>query len=202
MGAAMATSDVKALLGITTTNNDTEIGALLYPSAAFADEYCNYGLSRYVFHRDDYLVLLASSTTPTMITNVSGTSTFSSTQTPPFSWVSRDTVIAQSTDSGKQYVENRDYEVDYENGFIYPLAASTYGTSTGGNILLDFAFVDLSGSRKAAQIAIAQLVWGTVNIKPGIASESAGPLSRSYTQDGIPPQVSRILKPFRRPVIK
>jgi hypothetical protein len=202
MGAAMATSDVKAILGITTTNNDTQIGALLYPSAAFADEYCNYGLSHYLYHRDDYLVLLGTSTAPAMITNVSGTSTYSSTQTAPFQWISCDTVKVLSTDEGKIYEEDRDYEVDYENGYIFPLAGSTYGTSTGGNVLVDFAFIDLSGNRKPAQRAISQIIWSDVNIKPGIASESVGPLSRTYTQNGIPPSVMGILKPFRRPVFK
>jgi hypothetical protein len=203
MGAAMATSDVKALLGITTTNNDTQIAALLYPSAAFADEYCNYGLSKYLFHRDDYLAeLAATSTTAKFITNVSGTSTYTSTQAAPYQWISPDTVKIWSTAEDKLYVEDRDYEIDYENGYIYPLAASTYGTSTGGNVLIDFAFIDLSGSRKSAQKAISQLVWTDINIKPGVASESAGPLSRSYVQNGIPPSVSNILKTFRRPMIR
>ncbi|MFA5212840.1 MAG: hypothetical protein WC406_05885 [Methanoregula sp.] len=203
MGAAMATTDVKVILGITTTNNDTQIAALLYPSAAFADEYCNYGLSHYLYHRDDYLVdLRATSTAPAMITNVTGSSTYTTTQTAPYQWLSRDTVKVWSTDDAKLYEEDRDYEIDYENGYIYPLAASTYGTSTGGNVLIDFAYIDLAGNRKPAQIAISQIVWADINIKPGIASESAGPLSRSYTQDGIPSQATRILKPFRRPVMK
>jgi hypothetical protein len=202
MGAAMATSDVKAILGITTTNNDAQIGALLYPSAAFADEYCNYGLSKFLMHRDDYLVLLASSTVATLITNVSGTSTYTSTQTAPFQWIAPDTVRVWSTDEGTQYEEDRDFEIDYENGHIYPLAGSTNGTSTGGNVLIDFAFIDLTGSRKAAQVAVSHLIGADIRGKPGIASESAGPLSRSYVLDGIPPSVSRMLKPFRRPVMK
>ena len=202
MGAAMATTDVKAILGITTTNNDTQIEALLYPSAAFADTYCNYGLSKFLTRRDDYLVLLASSTAPTTITNVSGTSTYTSTQTAPFCWISHDTVRVRSTDEAKLYDEDRDYEIDYENGWIYPLAASTYGTSTGGNTLIDFAYIDLSGNRKAAQKAIADIVSADMNSPKGVASESAGPLSRSYTQDGIPATATRILKPFRRPVMK
>jgi hypothetical protein len=198
MGAAMATSDVKAIMGITTTNNDTQISALLYPSASFADEYCNYGLSRFIYHRDDVTIALAVSSSPSYITNLSSTTSTSA----PFQWISRDTVVVWSSDASKRYEEDRDYEIDYEAGTIVPLEDSTNGTSTGANVLIDFAYVDLSGSRKAAQVAVAQLVWGTVNIKPGIASESAGPLSRSYIQDGIPPQVSRILKPFRRPVMK
>lgn len=203
MGAAMQTSDVKTLLGITSTNNDSQIAALLYPSATFADEYCNFGLSHYLYHRDDYLVdLAATSTTPRCITNVTGSSTYTSTQTGPFCWISKDTVKVWSTDEAKLYEEDRDYEVDYENGTIVPLAASTYGTSTGGNVLIDFAFIDLSGSRKAAQKAIAQIVWTDINIKPGIASESVGPLSRSYTQSGIPVSAMALLKPFRRPVFK
>jgi len=203
MGAAMATTDVKTLLGITSTANDTQIAALLYPSAAFADEYCNFGLSHYLYHRDGYLVdLAATSTTPRCITNVTGSSTYTSTQTGPFCWISKDTVKVWSTDEAKLYEEDRDYEVDYENGWIYPLAASTYGTSTGGNVLIDFAYIDLSGNRKAAQKAIAQVIWADVNIKPGIASESVGPLSRSYTQSGIPPIAASILKQFRRPKYK
>lgn len=202
MGAAMATSDVKAILGITTTNNDTQIEALLYPSAAFADEYCNYGLSRFVMHRDDYLVELATSTSPATISNVSGTSTYTSTEIAQFMWISRDTVKVWSTDESKLYDEDRDYEIDYENGWIYPLEASTYGTSTGGNVLIDFAFIDLSGNRKPAQIAISHIIDSDVNNPRGVASESAGPLSRSYTQNGIPATASKTLKPFRRPVMK
>jgi hypothetical protein len=198
MGAAMQTSDVKSLLGITSTNTDTQIAALLYPSASFADEYCNYGLSRFLYHRDDVTVALSASSSAAYITNLSSTTSTSA----PFQWISRDTVVVWSSDASKRYEEDRDYEIDYEAGTIVPLEDSTNGTSTGANVLIDFAYVDLSGSRKAAQVAVAQLVWGTMNIKPGIASESAGPLSRSYIQDGIPPQVSRILKPFRRPVMK
>jgi hypothetical protein len=202
MGAAMATSDVKAILGITTTNNDVQIGALLYPSAAFADEYCNYGLSKFLMHRDDYLVLLASSTVAALITNVSGTSTYTSTQIAPFQWIAPDTVRVWSTDEGAQYEENRDFEIDYENGHIYPLAGSTNGTSTGGNVLIDFAFIDLAGNRKAAQVSVSNLINGWINNPVGVASESVGPLSRSYVQDGIPPLVSGMLRQFRRPVVK
>lgn len=203
MGAAMATSDVKAILGITTTNNDAQIEALLYPAAAFADEYCNYGLSKFLMHRDDYLVLLnATSTTPAFITNVSGTSTYTSTETAPYQWISKDTVRVWSTDESKLYDEDRDYEIDYESGYIYPLAASTYGTSTGGNVLIDFAFIDLSGNRKSARVAISQIVKADMSAKPGVASESAGPLSRSYLMSGIPTIAASILKVFRRPAYK
>ena len=202
MGAAMATTDVKSLLGITSTNNDSQIAALLYPSATFADEYCNYGLSHYLYHRDDYLVLLASSTAATFITNVSGTSTYSSTQTAPYQWISRDTVRVMSTDEATIYEEDRDYEVDYENGYIYPLEASTNGTSTGGNVLIDFAFIDLSGNRRPAQAGISQIINAWINNPVGVASESVGPLSRSYVQVGVPPSAAGILKRFRRPVMK
>lgn len=195
--AAMQTSDVKALLGITSTANDTQIAALIYPSAAFADEYCNYGLSRYIYHRDDVPITLTASSSSVFITNVASTST-----TAPYPWISRDTVRVWSTDESKQYAEDRDYEIDYEAGTIVNLSNSTDGLSTGANVLIDFAFIDLSGNRKPAQVAVAQLVQGTITVKPGIASESAGPLSRSYTQDGIPLQVARTLKPFRRPVIR
>jgi hypothetical protein len=195
--AAMQTSDVKALLGITSTANDNQISMLLYPSAAFADEYCNYGLSRYIYHRDDVPIALTASSSAVFITNVASTST-----TAPYPWISRDTVHVWSTDQSKQYAEDRDYEIDYEAGTIVNLSDSTDGLSTGANVLIDFAFIDLSGNRKPAQVAVAQLVQGTMIVKPGIASESAGPLSRSYTQDGIPLQVARMLKPFRRPVMR
>jgi hypothetical protein len=203
MGAAMATSDVKGILGITTTNNDAQIGALLYPSAAFADEYCNFGLSKYLYHRDDYPVTLnATSTAPALITNVSGSSTYTSTQAAPFQWISRDTVRVMSTDKGTVYEEDRDYEVDYESGYLYTLTASTNGTSTGGNVLVDFAYIDLSGNRKPAQAGISQIINAWINNPVGVASESVGPLSRSYVQVGVPPSAAGILKRFRRPVFK
>lgn len=192
MGAAMATSDVKAILDITSTSNDAQIGALLYPSAAFADEYCNYGLSRYLYHRDDVPVTLATSTAAVYITNLNSTTT-------TFPWISRDTVVVWSTDEATRYEEDRDYEIDYEAGTIVPLAGSTNGTSSGGKVLIDFAFIDLSGNRKPAQVAIAQIIKADMSNPVGVASESAGPLSRTYTQNGIPPSVSNILKTFRRP---
>jgi hypothetical protein len=198
MGAAMATSDVKAILGITTTNGDAQIGDLLYPSAAFADVYCNYGLSRFIQHRDGVYVTLGTSTALKYISNLAA----STAATAPYQWISPDTVLVVSSNGSETYEEDRDYEIDYEAGTICSLGGSTNGTSTGGDVLIDFAYIDLSGSRRAAQKAIAQIIWTDVNVKPGIASESAGPLSRSYTQNGIPPSAMMTLKPFRRPCIR
>ena len=196
----MQTSDVKAYLGITSTAQDTQIGALLYPSAAYADEYCNYGLSRYIFHRDDVAIALAASSVSSSgyMANFA-TSTLSSS---PYQWISPDTVVVKSSDGSETYYEDRDYEVDYENGTICYLNGSTNGTSTGGSVLLDFAFVDLSGSRKAAQVAIAYVVQSGMNNPSGIASESVETISRTYTNSGMPMSAVSILKQFRRPVFK
>ena len=196
----MQTSDVKAILGITSTAQDTQIGALLYPSAAYADEYCNYGLSRYIFHRDDVAIALAASsvTSSGYMANFA-TSTLTSA---PYQWISPDTVVVKSSDGATLYYENRDYEVDYENGTICYLAGSTNGTSAGASVLVDFAFIDLSGSRKAAQVAISHIVSADMTNPSGIASESVESISRSYTQSGMPMSAVSILKAFRRPVLR
>ena len=196
----MQTSDVKAILGITSTAQDTQISALLYPSAAYADEYCNYGLSRYIFHRDDVAIALAASsvTSSGYMANFA-TSTLS---TAPYQWISPDTVVVKSSDGATLYYENRDYEVDYENGYICYLSGSTNGTSAGASVLVDFAFIDLSGSRKAAQVAISSIISADMNNPHGVASESVETISRSYTQSGMPMSAVSILKAFRRPVLR
>lgn len=194
MGAAMATTDVKNVLGITSTTYDTQISALLYPSASFANEWCNGGLSRDLYHRDGVYVTLGTSTAAVTVTNstVSGST---------FQWLVGP-VIVYSSDEAKMYEEDRDYEIDYENGTIVPLAGSTYGTSTGGDVLVDFSYIDLTGARKGAQVAVAQMIWQDINSPVGVVSESAGPLSRSYSQDGLNPTVQRLLRPFRRVFFK
>jgi hypothetical protein len=180
----MSVTDVKSILNISSTVYDDFISNNLYPMAVYVNDWTHNGLAY------DY------DPTLTHYTTLSASSASGSTAAVVQPWLIRDSVQVYSSTLSRHYNEDHDYEVNYEAGSLVYLAGSTNGSSTGGEALVYYSFINPTGG---AKVAIAQLLRMTWEAKPNVISESVGPLSRSYSQD-IPEPIRTLLKPYRKPV--
>jgi len=185
----MTVDEAKHFLNLSTltTTYDAYIQNNLFGMAKWADDYCNGGL-RYDFEPTD-----------TQYTALAASSVSTSTSALIMPWLA--SVVVFSSDEAKVYTEDHDYEIDYENGSLVYLANSTYGTSTGGYALVHYQFIYPQGGAKAA---VAQLIRYSMENDPSVASESIGPLSRTYTNANgdIPGPIKRMLNPYRKPLFR
>jgi hypothetical protein len=194
---AITSTEVADILGLTTASAKiTQIEALLPYIQVQINDYCGGGFSRQV-KEETVTFAAASSTGVKQITKYP---------------VVKDTVYVTSTDRSSYFfgdtqfgtVANpcyyipstyiRDYEVEYSTGGIYiPTTDSRIGSTH--SILVTYAFVDLYDGGK---VACAKMIEQTMNQSGGIASESVGPLSRSYFGNGMDPIVKTMLAPYKR----
>jgi hypothetical protein len=184
VGIPMSVTEVKDILNITSTTYDTFISNNLYPMAVYVNDWTHNGL--------DY----EYEPTLTNYTSLSASSNSGSTAAVIQPWLVQGSVQVYSSTLSRLYDEDHDYEINYKDGSLVYLAASTNGTSTGGYGIVYYSCINPTGG---AKVAIAQLLRMTWEAKPNVISESVGPLSRSYSQT-MPDPIVRLLKPYRLPL--
>jgi hypothetical protein len=170
--------DVKAILGITSTDYDAFIGNNLYETAKYANDFTHNGLGKCFIPTNSQYTALAASSSPAII----------------MPWLVEQSVVVFSSDQAKIYTEDHDYEVDYKAGTLCYLDGSTYGTSTGGSAIVHYQFIYPTGGAKTAIAQLLRHSWGN---DPSVVSESIGPLSRTYSNNDIPAPILKLLKPYR-----
>jgi len=201
---SLTVTEVKDIQEITSTNHDTAIAALLPLVTLGINEYCGGAFSHQV--KEETITFTSA--------GASGYQTLSHNP------IIRNSVFVTSTDRGvpyhgdafltdvpqatypmpSTYVE--DYRLDYEGGRIY--VPTTFSqildmTTDTGVVYVTYAYVDLYG---AGKIAAARVVQQSYTMPSGVASESVGSLSRSYTGGyggGYDSYVSALLAPYKRP---
>lgn len=182
IGIPMSINDVKDILNITSTVYDSFITNNLYPMAVYVNDYCNNGLAYdYVPTDTHYTTLTASSLSGTTAAVISP-------------WLINGSVVVFSSDNSTLYDEDHDYEINYEDGSLVYLAASTNGTSTGGYALVHYSVINPQGGAKVAISHLLRMAWES---RPDVLSESVGPLSRTYAGD-LPKGIAKYLRPYRR----
>jgi hypothetical protein len=92
--------------------------------------------------------------------------------------------------------EIEEYKVDYDTGNIWAASSSEGRLIPSTNGLVTYAYVDLVGGGK---LAATRMISAAIKNPAGIASESAGALSRSYVSEGMDAMTQRLLTPYRRP---
>lgn len=196
---ALTSTEVAEILGITTASTKyTTVEKLLPYITVQINDYCGGGFSRQVKEES---ITFSSTTTrqlgsyPIVKGSVYVTSTdrgsyfFGDTQ---FGGIPSPTYYIPST-----YV--RDYEISYTTGGICrPTTDSQIGSTE--SVYVTYAFVDLIDGGK---VAAARVIDQTMNQQGGIAAESVGTLSRSYTggMTGFDPFTREILAPYKRPTV-
>lgn len=178
----MTVDDCKNILNLSGTTFDNYFSANLYSMAQYVNDWCNNGLAYdWVPTLSQYTALVSS-----------GSATSSNGILMP--WLINGSVCVFSSNQGKLYTEDHDYEVNYDLGTLVYLNGSTDGTSTGGYALVHYQFIYPQGG---AKIVIAQLLKQSADYDPRILSESVGGLSRSYQGD-MPGGYAKLLKPYRK----
>jgi hypothetical protein len=195
---SLTVAEVKDILEITSTGHDTAIAALLPLVTAGINEYCGGCFSHQV--KEEAVIVSAIGS--------------SGAHTLDHCPVIRNSLYVSSTDQGTRYYGDayftdkpiptyaisstniEEYKLDYEGGRIYVPTTESRITSTS-NVLVTYSYVDLYGS---AKIAASRVIKQNYEMPTGIASESVGSLSRSYTQGtGYDSYVSALLAPYKRP---
>ncbi len=195
---SLTVAEVKDILEITSTAHDTAIAALLPLVTIGINEYCGGAFSHQV--KEEFVTF----------STISSTGHITLTHNP----VIRNSVVVTSTDRGTVYKGDafltdlpsvtyaipstyvEDYKLDYEGGRIWIPTTDSQIDSTGA-VWVTYSYVDLYGSGKVAAARVCQQHYTAPS---GIASESVGSLSRSYTNTmGYDPFVKDMLSAYRRP---
>lgn len=197
---AITSTEAAELLGWSTADGRyTQLGYVLPYIEKTINDYCNGGFARQVKEEEE---------------TVTATSSTGVNQLAKYP-VIRGTVYVTSTDRGTYYYGDtqfgdlgvpeyyipstyvRDYEVDYSTGgFFVPSSNSQIGSTD--TVYVTYAYVDI---RDGGKLACAKMAEQAINQGGGIASESVGALSRSYTNGTMDPFVRSLLAPYRRPKV-
>ena len=199
----LTVAEVKDILEISSTDHDTVIAALLPLVTLQINDYCGGAFSHQVKEEEQTFTIVGSSGYKSLTRNP----------------VIRNTVNVTSTDRSYLYygdsflsevpqvtypipsTDIEEYKLDYEGGRIYIPTSDSRITSTGtGKILVTYSYVDLYGGGKLAASRVIQQHYASPQ---GIASESVGSLSRSYSgaggYSGFDGYVGALLAPYKRP---
>ena len=195
---SLTVAEVKDLLEITSTSHDTAIAALLPLVTVQINEYCGGAFSHQVKEETTAVTAIGSSGAQTLDHNP----------------IIRNSVCVTSTDRGTMYSGDayftdlpiptyaisstniEEYKLDYEGGRIWVPSSDSQITSTM-NVLVTYSYVDLYGGGK---IAASRVIAHHYSSPSGIASESVGSLSRSYSGYGGWDSVTNaMLAPYKRP---
>ena len=196
----LTVAEVKDIMEITSTSHDTAIAALLPLVSLGINDYCGGAFSHQVKEEELTFTKIGSS----------------GYQSLDYKPVIRNSVYVTSTDRGTPYYGDarftdlpiptypipstyvEDYKLDYEGGRMYIPTTDSQIDSTG-KVWVTYAYVDLFG---AGKIAASRVIQQHYTSPAGIASESVGSLSRSYTGGGsygYDSYVSALLAPYKRP---
>jgi len=195
---SLTVAEVKDLLEITSTSHDTAIAALLPLVTVGINEYCGGAFSHQVKEEEVTFTYVKSSGARPLAHNpvVRGSVYVTST--------ARDEIYygdATNTDLPlpKYLISStnvEDYVLDYEGGRIYVPTTDSQIVALD-HVYVTYAYVDLVASGK---IAAARVISQHYSSPSGIASESVGSLSRSYTgAGGYDSYTSSLLAPYKRP---
>jgi len=191
---AITSTEVAEILGFTTASGkQAQVEALLPYITVQINDYCGGTFSRQVKEES----ITFTSTTKKQVTNypiVKGSVYITSTDRgtryngdTQFGSVVSPTYYIPST-----YV--RDYDVDYSTGGLW-ISTTDSQIGTTESVLVTYAFVDITDG---AKVAAARMIDQGISNQSGIASESVGGLSRSYTE-GMDPIIRTMLAPYKRP---
>ncbi len=193
---AITSTEVADILGMTTADSKyPQVVALLPYMIGQINDYCGGGFSRQVKEEEVTFTIAASSGVmqlghyPLVRETVYVTSTNRATYfygDTQFGTVAAPEYYIPST-------EVRDYECDYSTGGFYiPTTQSHIGSTE--TVFVTYAYVDIVDGGK---VAISRVIDQTLNQSAGIASESVGTLSRSYTGAGFDSVTKGLLAPYR-----
>ncbi|HRZ15881.1 MAG TPA: hypothetical protein P5110_10265 [Candidatus Omnitrophota bacterium] len=193
----ITTLEVCDMLGMTTASAKySQVSALLPLITVQIDDYCNGAFSHQVKEE------------PVTFSDI-GSSGY---QTLSYQPLIRNTVYVTSTARDTAYYGDcmntriayprinipstyvEDYRLDYESGRIYVPTTDSQISSTG-SVLVTYSYIDLQG---AGKIAAAKMIEQTVSRPAGVASETVGSMSRSYTGDSMDPSIKTMLAAYRR----
>ena len=198
----LTVAEVKDIMEISSTSHDTAIAALLPLVSLGINDYCGGAFSHQVKEEEKTFTTVGASGyqslahNPVIRNSVYITSTDRSV--PYYGDVLHSDLPIPTYPIPSTYVE--EYKMDYEGGRVYVPTSDSRITSTGtGKVMVTYAYVDLFG---AGKIAASRVIQQHYTSPAGIASESVGSLSRSYTGGGsygYDSYVSALLAPYKRP---
>lgn len=195
---ALTSTEVADIIGMTTANAKyPQVVALLPYITAQINDYCAGGFSRQV-KEESITFASALSTGMKQIGKypiVKGSVWVESTTRGTYYY--GDTQFGDNANP-RYYLPStytRDFEIEYSTGGIYIPTTESRILSTG-SVFVTYSFIDLVDGGK---IAASKMCEQAMNQSGGIASESVGSLSRSYTGAGMDPLIVSLLAPYKRP---